>query len=64
MIVIENMFGKPRKHMIGEAVYIYALMTADSNNEKTGWSHVLLQVYIDYIVIFTRRFSSFRVFCI
>ena len=40
--VIGNMFGKPSKRMIGEAVYIDDLMTTESMNEKTGWSHVLL----------------------
>ena len=40
--VIGNMYGRPTKRIIGEAVYIDDLMVSESMNEKRGWSHMIV----------------------
>ena len=40
--ILGNMYGRPTKRMIAEAVYIDDLMMSESMNEKRGWSHVIV----------------------
>ena len=40
MKVVGNMYGKPTKRMIAEAVSIDELLESESMNEKRGWSFV------------------------